>query len=579
MAIDAPAPAAMSGARRLYLYVMAFAGLMTVLTALDRLAALALDLVPAFGGVILSVDDSRQRATFSLAALIVGLPVCAGHWLVASRAVAASPAERQTRSRRAFLAATCAVAAIVCLVAGRRVLEFLFTFPAPGQSASSVRTVAELAFRILLFGLTFAVALRLSMRDRRTRNPLDLDQLWDLAFYIVTGWSLVDLVVGSAMLLSEAIGELLKLTSSQIVVLASGQALHDVWGRSLSWLVAGALAWTAVTLYDRRRIGSRWRTVYLYTVLVVAVPVTLGWSVDLGFELLRLGLGFRPDGGWFDFLRTGLPSVTIGTALWLFHWRLLKAQSAGRESQMGVVFDAPRRPAIVLLSLLGLFIAAPAVVSLAWVGFDWALQSASTLSGGSWWRDRTSFSAAAALVGGGAWLSCWLMMQRAARLSPSVEGTAQARRNGLALVVIVGAVVALGFAVAALWLVLQALFGAPFTPSRESLLVKELLSLAVAGGLAGYHATVLRSSGGLRGSSKHRLVALVTPGSQEVLAQIRRLEGIEIQQVFDLTTAPPAESDLTTFLERLQLLASDHQAQRTVVILHPDGGSLYPIAG
>jgi hypothetical protein len=276
-----------------------------------------------------------------------------------------------------------------------------------------------------------------------------------------------------------------------------------------------------------------------------------------------------------------LPIVLVGTLTWLFHWRLVKAQSDVRETEPEVVFAPPRRPGIVLLALLGLFAAAPAVVSLLWVGFDWAIQHSSTLSGDSWWRDRTSFSLTTALIGGATWLIPWLMMQRAAVSSPTVEGSARARRNALALVVTVGAVVALGFAVAALWLVLQFIFGVPFDPTGQSLLVKALASLLVAAGIARYHGVILRTSGGLRGAptGRHRLVALVTPGSSALLAEIRQMRGVQVQLVLELSSAPPAESDVPSLRKRLESLAIDGQSQRTLVILHPDGGSLYPIAG
>ncbi|MBV8084507.1 MAG: hypothetical protein JO247_06790, partial [Chloroflexi bacterium] len=290
--------------------------------------------------------------------------------------------------------------------------------------------------------------------------------------------------------------------------------------------------------------------------------------------------GYRPaDGGMWEFLHYSLPIALVGTTVWLFHWRLVTSESVLRGAPAGVVFAAPRRPGIALLALLGLFGAVPAFVSLLWVAFDWFIQYGATLSGQAWWRDRTSFSLAAAIIGGVTWLIPWLMMQRAAARSPLIEGTSRARRNALALVAIVGAVVTLCFAVAALWLVFQVLFGVEFTPGRQSALVKVLASLVVAAGVGGYHALALRASGGLRGAPapRRRLVALITPGSEMVLAEVRQMEGIQIQQVLQLASAPPAESDLATLKNRLESLASDGSPSRALLILQADGGSLFPI--
>lgn len=572
---------ALGNARRLYLYVMAFAGLMTIAAALNSLASLVIQQFMSGGSTILSAGDTRQRASFYLAALIVGLPVWLGHWLAANRAAGRIAGERQAAARRGFLAATLLVAAIVVLTGLHQELTFLFTISLPPALHITPRSAAETGFRLLLFAAVGLVHLRIAIRESAEPAAPAVDELRDFALYAVTACALGFLLAGAIQLLNRATAELLHVLAHETsaVILNSSDFAQASWGMSAAWLLSGGLMWAALCIYDRRRREPhRWRTVYLYLVLIIAVPFTLGTAVQVAYELLRLSFGYRPESGTWDFLKRTLSVLLVGSAVWLYHWRAVKAQAAFREPEPDVVFARPRRLGIVLLALLGLFAAAPSFASLLWVGFDWVFQSSSTLSGHDWWRDRTSFGLAAAIIGGVVWLRAWMMMQRAAAISPAVEGNAKARRTAIALVVIVGALVALGFVVAALWLVFQIALGEPFTPSRQSLLVNELSSMVVAGGVALYHAVVLRAAGGLRRAAplRRRLMVLTTPGAEAALAQIRDMEGIQVQLMGHLAGAPPAESDLAALKQLLQALGLDGEPARALLILHPDGGSLYP---
>ena len=95
----------MAATRRLFSYPMAFAGLLTVLYAVAGLAALIVTTVTLRESTLVGGEDTRSRASFYLAALIVGLPLWLGFWLGAQRRVARSPEERNASNRRLFLGA------------------------------------------------------------------------------------------------------------------------------------------------------------------------------------------------------------------------------------------------------------------------------------------------------------------------------------------------------------------------------------------------------------------------------------------------------------------------------------------
>src|SRR5207237_4841285 len=104
-------------------------------------------------------------------------------------------------------------------------------------------------------------------------------------------------------------------------------------------------------------------------------------------------------------------------------------------------------------------------VSLLWLGLDYLLNTGTALAQAGWWRDRLSAGVAAGLVGAAAWLGAWAILQRAAAADPARERTADARRRLLGFVTIAGALFAIGFLVAVLWLRLRARPGASAVPT------------------------------------------------------------------------------------------------------------------
>jgi hypothetical protein len=226
---------------------------------------------------------------------------------------------------------------------------------------------------------------------------------------------------------------------------------------------------------------------------------------------------------------------------------------------------------------------APSLVSVLWLGLDFLLNTGASLSGPDWWRDRLSASVAAGLVGTGAWLGGWSVLQRAAAAAPQQERTAVERRRLLAAAVLVSALVAVGFAIALLWLILQTLLGARLDVNEVSDLLKYLSAVAVALALVAYHGLILRRDRifGPTAPRRMRVVALVAPGAEEALATLRQRTGRTILVAGRLgleTTQVQAD------LPRLeQLLANldtenDGQSDSLLLLLRPDGGSLHSYA-
>ncbi len=116
------------------LYIVAFAGLLAVLYAASGLLAILLALALPQGATLIAAADIRGRASFSLAALIVGLPLWLGIWTIMRRRLLHAPEEHDAGERRLFLAAAWATAAVVALFASQTLLQVILTLPGPAAA-------------------------------------------------------------------------------------------------------------------------------------------------------------------------------------------------------------------------------------------------------------------------------------------------------------------------------------------------------------------------------------------------------------------------------------------------------------
>lgn len=569
----------MAVARRTYLYVLAFAGLLTVLYAASGLLALLVNqfVLTVAGSVLVGAADLRTRASLYLAALVVGLPIWLGHWLIAERAVARAPEERAAVERRVFLAAVFGVTAVIALYALHTVLRFVFTLPgSQGTRASEQAGAVEAGARLLAFGLAWLAHARIP----RASGTIDDERPHDLARYVLTGFALAFLLLGLNRAVEQIVRDLLRAGQPAMLAGPVGGAWL-AWGAIAAWLVSGGGVWAMVWGDDQARGGRRdSRIVFLYIVLIVATPVALTGGANLLYELVRRLLGYEPPWDYWSFLPNNLSFLLPAAATWAYHWAALRRQAAfAPETTVAGGIAWPRRAALALLTAFGLAMVAPAVVVLLWLGLD-ALFDPGTSPG--WWRDRLSFSLAAGAVGALAWLGGWTVLQRAAVADPARERTADERRRLLGSIALAGALATLGFLIALLWLAFQTLLGNPFGPTELSRALRELSGAVVAASIAAYHGQTLRrdlqAGGPLR--ARVRIIALVASDADAALAHLRERAGLPIEIAGRLAPEDgadlPAEPlDLPALADTVAALGTDGRGGHALLIVYPAGGTLY----
>ena len=106
----------------------------------------------------------------------------------------------------------------------------------------------------------------------------------------------------------------------------------------------------------------------------------------------------------------------------------------------------------------------------------------------------------------------------------------------------------------------------------------------VAAALATYHGLTLRRDLRLAGPQRARVpvVALVAPGTDAILEELRAASGLRIDIAGRLSDGDGASADvagtgldLATLREQLGALGMDGRDDRALLILRPDGGELY----
>ena len=565
--------------RRLFTYIMAFAALQGILYGAVGLLALAVATSTLKSSTLLGAADLRSRLSFYLAALVVSAPVWLLAWREAGRGMAQRPGERDTPERRLFLAAVFATAAVVALFAGQSLLQVVLTLPGPATDRPSPLDGIAAGARLLVYGAAWLVFARRGSRERRAGEH---DNSHDLALYVVAGFALVFLGSGVVQALRQITGTLLGATEA-VLLGGSGALAVAIWGGIASSVLIGGAAWAAVWPHTLgRQTLAYWRVPYLYLTLLVAVPLALGGTIDGLYETLRRVLGAPGLADDWGFLRDTLPLAAVGAAAWAYHWAVLWHGVGLDHTAVRAGIAWPRRPALALLCLAAVVTATPAAIGLLWLVADALLNRTSSLSGPTWWHDQFSLSSAALLVGGVIWLRAWSALQGAATIDPAGERHATARRALLGVILVVSALGAAGFAVALIWLILQAVLGEPGNASTTSTALKDLSTVVTLVLLATYYGLILRrdTREGIKPPGAMRVLVLAALGSEALLEDLRQREGLRVEALGRLLPGrgviqadwPTASAALEAL--RTQAVRDSHTA---VLVLDDVGVSVFAL--
>jgi hypothetical protein len=550
---------------RLLQYAVSFVGLMVFLFAVYGLTALLLSQAFPDTRTLLSGSSLRQQVSYYLAALIVATPLWLFFWRLTRRRVERSPAELHAPERHLFLALTSAIGAVAALFALHTILRVLFSLPVEHDVRQVLLDGMPALLRLIIYGLAAFIAGRTAWRENRLSNPPQ-----DLALFAVSGFGLVFLALGALDALMAILSEIMG-TGGRLILGDTVHSLTLIWAQTAAWVVSGGVVWAAVTVFLQSQGKPRhFRLAYLYVVLAASVAMTVVSGTDMLYEILRRAFGYSTAGNW-HFLKDTVPWLVVGATLWIYHWVLLRAQP--ETDHRATTLSPDRRLAISGYAFIGLAMAAPAAAVLLWLVLDWLFGTHGvSLSGHQWWVDRLSAGVALLAVGLVLWAPSWRLLQRAAQ-DPDERGSTE-RRWLVGATTLISALAAIGFTIAFLWTLLQALLGGGLGAGTESNLFKYLGTALIALAVVAYYGFALRAD--MRSSPlrrRARIVALVEPGGEPLLDTLRAGQGRKLQVQGYLTQRAEGDRlDLNTLGARLPASETD----RVLVILGPDGALLLP---
>ena len=477
----------MTNIRRIYAYLMTFAGLTLVAVAaanLGQTLIYALLQLPQMTNAGAIRDSIAQYA----AAALVGLPLWLVHWMWIGRTTSRDPAERASALRRLFLYAVLAGSMLVLAISLRDALEAMFDVL---LGVNLGQPAAQAILGPLPFALTGALVWighwRVLSGDRVQVGEAD-------ASATLRRWYLFGLAfIGAIGLLTGLAGF--------VEGLWRGLSTPGVpFAAALPAPAATALVSLGVWLMHWQVLPSRLpepaqtddgtsvlRTVYLFLTLGVAVVGTLFGASQLLYYAVGRLLGVESPGGvGGDLLQAAAgPASTL-----LVYGGAWAYQRAAVQAEARAFAEAPRQAGVrrlytYLVALAGLSVLAIGVAGLLWTLADIFVAG----TNGTTWREQVALFATLAIVG----LPVWLMHWRASATVSAADAHSLARRLYL-YVSLIGAVLALIAAVAAaLYRLLSVALGASFNTSVALDLTHAIAVAIVAGAVAVYHWRVIRS--------------------------------------------------------------------------------------
>jgi hypothetical protein len=250
------------------------------------------------------------------------------------------------------------------------------------------------------------------------------------------------------------------------------------------------------------------------------------------YNIIRFFFGVSiPAERHFLFLAWTVPTVLVGTAVWMYHQQKVKEESESSADER----QSSRRVYLYLMSFIGL---ATLVTGLAFLldVFTGLIVNASaagsTLVSGDWWRSELSVAIALILVGCPVWLSYWRQATGLAGEGGATERGATSRRVYLYAVLGIAIIAAIADLVLLVYeLVSGAMEGQSARDLLDSLTWLAQLVVVMVPVLL-YHRRVLREDqemGAERAGQKKRVTLLAGENGRELAERLGEKLGWKVK--------------------------------------------------
>jgi hypothetical protein len=490
--------------RRIYVYLLAFFGLLMLAGGASNLGRVVLEVLLAAPRTAAG-DYVREEVSRAGAAALIGLPVWLIHWWWAQRLAMRAADERASVLRRLYLYVVLAIALVAMAAGVHEALDEALD----GRWRDAVTALPNALVGVVVWFGHWRVA----AADRTAVGE-------DGASATLRRWYVYGAgVVGLLWMLSGAHGVLEAIWTALAGSTSAGltDSVPDAVVGLGIWLVHGVLLTTRFAEADRR---ATLRSVAVFLSLAAIIGLTV-WNLSQGlyYALARLFGVDRPGGvGGSIWLAAAGPvsGVLVYSAAWFVAARGARAIETEAPRQIGT-----RRLYTYLVTLVALVALAVGIAGLLWVVGD-ALTGAPGTATGDWWRDKVALFVTLTIVG----LPLWVVHWKPPESVDADEARSLSRRLYLYLVLIAASLTLLFSVAAVAYRLLTILLGAPANASLASELAHNLADAIVAGLLVAYHVYAVRRD--------MRTAPATPPGSiSEVLVRVRAHDGADLGSALD----------------------------------------------
>lgn len=549
-------------ARRLYLYIVALAALAAGASGLVQIGQFVLD--GLFGGA--AISPSNTRLAIGLALAIVGLPLWAWHWQMASRALRENPSEAGALLRKLYVYAALGVATGLLLHAAIGLLQWAFLARDFGGYHWSA---------VVVWSVVWVFYWHAESREGQPSD--DAMAVRRLYLYVASGATLAVLATGAArvvhLLLLSGYDAL---TSAAVLAPNDAGLWHDGVRKALAAALVGgtgwAFHWLRLAWTDR---SSALRRLYLAGYGSIGGAATAMAATGIAvYGLLVWGFGAAGAtvAEHFRFFPGAIASLAAGLAVGIYHYGMARREAGeAKEEWAGVGHWYPYILAAAGLALLAIGIATAAGTA---VGVLAGISTDILVTAGSW---KKGFALAVTLwvLGAPLWQRYWLGAQR--RVAAGTEERVSPPRRGMVLLAVaVGLLALLGSLSHVLFVVLRDLLDGDLgrvtvQDARISLGILAAVAMFLPYYWLTYRADQRAAPAKARQAAK-TVTVLAGPGDGAAVQAIETALGYEVEQMVsaDASVRLPALSQADAEALAQQVGA----APAAKVLLVPDGNKV-----
>lgn len=505
----------MSTTRRFYLYLITLAALGVFASGVGQLISLILDItINAQSVQVGGRPFSLQQLSLGLAMMVIGGPLWYFFWRSIQRRVIENVEETGSALRKLYLNLVLTVSSLTTVAGAVESLTWLLS----GALGADFAAGPLSAF--IVAGVIWIYHWRVSEREGHPSPIARTLRRWYI--YILSGFGLI--------WFAEALIEFISAGVLALPLWSGTLTQTGFWSNATQMAVSrtifGGLVWYFHWFrMARNDVDSTLRQVYFYLLTVTGGAIAALVAATISAQRIitwALGGVTGSVSDYFRFIGWAIPTIVIATAMWGYHQRLVKEESA----QFTERHQSAERVHLYLMSLIGLGTMAAGLIVLFGILLDLAtgVTGRPITEGTGWWQSLLGLCLAMLAVGTPLWLYYWGKVLKRVEGGGVDEWRARSRRIFLYGVVIIAIGALIAVLVNIVYQVLNGLLqGHTDTILRESRW--SLQVLIVAAPVLWYHWRIIRvdQKRGGEAIAAQKAVTLLTFDRTGTLAS--RIEG------------------------------------------------------